>query len=67
MYVIDVLTIFGLETFIKLVWDYLENTYDGGIQVSTSDSVIAFILTLVLWWNIRKWIIIKDTENQIKR
>lgn len=60
MFVIDVLTILGLETLIKIIWDSLEIAYDGGIQVSISDSVIGFVLAGVLWWNIRKWISIKD-------
>jgi hypothetical protein len=65
MFAIDVLTILGLETLIKSLWDYLEITYDSGIQVSTSDSVIGFMLTLVLWWNIRKWISIKDKVKEL--
>ncbi|ACQ55149.1 hypothetical protein CF055_10590 [Clostridium botulinum] len=59
-YITDVLIINGLCLILKLLWDYLEIIFDGGIQESISDSIIAFILVTLLWWNIRKWVNIKD-------
>ncbi|RXM79599.1 hypothetical protein DP144_01980 [Clostridium tetani] len=59
-YITDVLIINGLCLILKLSWDCLEIMFDGGIQESISDTVIAFILITLLWRNIRKWISIRD-------
>ncbi|NFM56647.1 hypothetical protein FDB98_06685 [Clostridium botulinum] len=59
-WVIDVLIVDGLFLILKLLWDWLEVIFDGGIQESISDSIIACILVTLLWWNIRKWVNIKD-------
>ncbi|BFN03889.1 hypothetical protein [Clostridium tetani] len=59
-YITDVLIINGLCLILKSSWDYLEIMFDGGIQESISDTVIAFILITLLWRNIRKWISIRD-------
>ncbi|WP_238899346.1 hypothetical protein [Clostridium sp. YIM B02500] len=62
-YIVDVLIMSGLFAILKVLWDELEILFDGGVQVSISDSVIAVILVLLLWIDIRKWIIIKKSEN----
>ena len=59
-YITDVLVVNGLILILKLLWDQLEITFDGGVQESISDSVIALILVMLIWWNIRKWISIRD-------
>ena len=58
-YITDVIILTGLYTFLKELWDSLEWIFDGGIQVSISDSIIATILTLLLGIEIRKWISIR--------
>ena len=56
--VIDVVLCAGLTSFLKLFWDGLELLFDGGIQESISDTVIAIILITILWRHIRKWIMV---------
>ncbi|WP_251861068.1 hypothetical protein [Clostridium sp. Marseille-Q2269] len=60
IYITDVLIMDGLFLILKSMWDQLEIIFDGGIQESISDSIIAVILVVLLWRNIRKWIFIKD-------
>ena len=70
LYIIDVLIINGITLILKMVWDGLEIVFDGGIQESCSDTVIAFVLVLILWMEIRKWIIVRSAEtiqDKIKR
>lgn len=62
-YIVDVLIMSGLFAILKVLWDELEVLFDGGVQVSISDSVIAVILVFLLWIDIRKWIIIKKSGN----
>lgn len=69
-YIIDVILIHGITLLLKMFWDGLEIIFDGGIQESFSDTVIAFILVLMLWIKIRKWINIKSADtiqNKINR
>ena len=61
-YIVDVLIMSGLFILLKELWDALEIKFDGGIQVSVSDTIIAAILVLILWKQIRKWIVIKESE-----
>ena len=69
-YIIDVLIINGITLILKMFWDGLEIVLDGGIQESCSDTVIAFILVLILWKEIRKWVTVRTTgtiQDKIKR
>lgn len=56
--IIDVILCAGLTNFLKMFWDELELLFDGGIQTSISDTVIAIILITILWRHIRKWIMV---------
>ncbi len=62
-YIIDIVLIHGITLLLKMFWDGLEIVFDGGIQESCSDTVIAFILVFMLWIKIRKWIIIKTGDK----
>lgn len=59
-YLIDVCVISGIFQWINIVWQSLEESFDGGIQPSISDSVIGLALTLILWLLIRKWYVTKE-------
>ena len=58
-YITDVIILTGLYTLLKALWSALEQIYDGGVQVSISDSIIGVILATLLWLEIRKWISIR--------
>lgn len=58
-FVIDILLVTGLLYLLKAFWDELEILFDGGIQESISDTVIAVIIIWFLWYKIRQWITIK--------
>lgn len=62
-YVINALIISGLLMWLKILWDALEIVFDGGIQESISDTVIASILILIIWNKIRKWFFINKSED----
>lgn len=59
-YIVDVTIMSGLFALLKLFWDELEILFDGGIQESISDSIIAIILVYILWQKIIKWIEVKN-------
>ena len=40
----------------------LEIVFDGGVQESISDSLISIIFVTMVWWQIKNWIIIKESE-----
>ncbi|AIY81781.1 hypothetical protein FDC50_06905 [Clostridium botulinum] len=61
-YIIDMLVMSGLFMWLKTIWDALEITFDNGVQESISDSVIAGILIFIVWIQIRKWVVIKESE-----
>lgn len=61
-YILDMCLIGGLSTILKLIWDKLEMTFDGGVQTSNADTVIAIVLIVILWSYIRKWIVIKEDK-----
>lgn len=63
LYVIHVLIMTGMFYWLKIIWDKLECLFDGGVQESISDSIIAVILIYVLWKEIIKWIDVKSTES----
>lgn len=61
MYIIELLLMSGLFSWLKAIWDALETAFDGGVQESVSDTVIAAILVLIVWYQIRKWIVIRES------
>ena len=61
-YIVDALIMSGLFALLKLLWDELEILFDGGVQESISDSVIAVILVTILWVHIRKWITVEGSN-----
>ncbi|NOW85553.1 hypothetical protein B0H39_003434 [Clostridium beijerinckii] len=63
-YIVDVTIMSGLFALLKLFWDELEILFDGGIQESISDSIIAIVLVYILWQKIIKWIEIKSEVDQ---
>lgn len=62
--IVDTLIASGITVILKLFWDELEILFDGGVQVSISDTVIAVILINILWQHVRKWIEIKSEVEQ---
>ena len=48
--------------WLKIIWDALEIAFDSGVKESISDSVIAAILIFIVWIQIRKWFVIKESE-----
>jgi hypothetical protein len=58
-FIADVLILTGLTYLLKAFWDELEILFDGGIQESISDTVIAIIIIWFVWYKIRQWIVIK--------
>lgn len=61
-YIVDMLVMSGLFMWLKIIWDALEITFDNGVKESISDSVIAAILIFIVWIQIRKWFVIKESE-----
>lgn len=61
---IDILIMSGMFYWLKIFWDNLELTFDGGIQVSISDSIIAVILVWLVWSRVKDWIQIKSEVEQ---
>ncbi|NOW31511.1 hypothetical protein [Clostridium beijerinckii] len=61
---IHVFIMTGMFYWLKALWDKLECLFDGGIQESVSDSIIALILIYILWQKIINWIEIKGEVEQ---
>lgn len=59
-WIIDVLIWTGIFSWILSVWQLLEETFNGGIQQSISDLIIAAILVTLIWIQIRKLITVKE-------
>ena len=53
---------FGIFTLLSSLWMVLEIVLDGGVQESISDSLISIIFVTAVWWQIKKWIVIKESE-----
>jgi hypothetical protein len=60
--IVDILIFSGITELLKIFWDELEILFDGGIQESISDTVIATILITLLWLRIRKWLYMRKEE-----
>ena len=62
IFIVDILIWFGIFTPFRSLWMVLEYAFDGGVQESISDSLISIIFVTIIWWQIRNWIVIKDSE-----
>lgn len=59
-YIIDVLIWSGIFTLLLEIWKGLEIVFDGGVQASVSDSIVAAVIVTVIWKELRKWVEIKE-------
>lgn len=59
-FIIDICVTLGIYQWITIIWQILEVTFDGWIQPSKTDSIIGFIITVLLWRLIRKWYVEKE-------
>lgn len=67
-YLVNILIILGIFEAIKYCWQILEIAFDGGVQPSISDSYMALFFTLIIWFQIKKWININeeiDTKYEV--
>ena len=62
-FIVDMLMWFGIFTPLSILWMALEYAFDGGVQESISDSLISIIFVTMVWWQIKKWIVIKESED----
>ena len=62
-FIVDMLMWFGIFTLLSSLWMALEIAFDGGVQESISDSLISIIFVTAVWWQIKKWIVIKVKEG----
>ena len=60
--IVDTIIWFGIFTLLSSLWMVLEIVFDGGVQESISDSLISIIFVTAVWWQIKKWIVIKESE-----
>ena len=60
--IVDTIIWFGIFTILSSLWMVLEIVFDGGVQESISDSLISIIFVTMVWWQIKNWIIIKESE-----
>ena len=62
IFIVDAIIWFGIFTLLSSLWMLLEIVFDGGVQESISDSLISIIFVTMVWWQIKNWIIIKESE-----
>ena len=62
IFIVDILIWFGIFTPLRSLWMVLEDAFDGGVQESISDSLISIIFVTAVWWQIKNWIVIKESE-----
>ena len=62
IFIVDILIWFGIFTPFRSLWMALEDVFDGGVQESISDSLISIIFVTAVWWQIKKWIVIKESK-----
>ena len=60
--IVDTIIWFGIFTLLSSLWMVLEIVFDGGVQESISDSLISIIFVTAVWWKIKNWIVIKESE-----
>ena len=63
IFIVDAIIWFGIFTPLRSLWMVLEDVFDGGVQESISDSLISIIFVTIIWWQIRNWIVIKESED----
>ena len=61
IFILDILIWFGIFTLLSSLWMVLEIVFDGGVQESISDSLISIIFVTIIWWQIKNWIVIKES------
>ena len=61
-FIVDMSIWSGIFTLLSSLWMVLEIVFDGGVQESISDSLISIIFVTIIWWQIRNWIVIKESE-----
>lgn len=52
---IELLKIFGIVYLVTFIWQQLEIYFEGAIRANHVDSIIAFILVLSLYGNLKVW------------
>ena len=62
IFIVDILIWSGIFTPLSILWMVLEYAFDGGVQERISDSLISIIFVTIIWWQIRNWIVIKESE-----
>ena len=62
IFIVDAIIWFGIFTLLSSLWMLLEIVFDSGVQESISDSLISIIFVTMVWWQIKNWIIIKESE-----
>lgn len=62
IFIVDILIWFGIFTPLRSLWMVLEDAFDGGVQESISDSLISIIFVTAVWWQIKNWIVIKESK-----
>ena len=60
-FIVDMLMWYGIFALLSSLWMVFEIVLDGGVQKSISDSLISIIFVTVVWWQIKKWIVIKES------
>ena len=61
-FIVDMLMWYGIFALLSSLWMVLEIVLDGGVQESISDSLISIIFVTAVWWQIKKWIVIKESK-----
>ena len=62
IFIVDAIIWFGIFTPFRSLWMVLEYAFDGGVQESISDSLISIIFVTIFWWQIKNWIVIKESD-----
>ena len=62
IFIVDAIIWFGIFTLLSSLWMVLEIVFDGGVQESISDSLISIIFVTIFWWQIKNWIVIKESD-----
>ena len=60
-FIVDMLMWYGIFALLSSLWMVLEIVFDSGVQESISDSLISIIFVTAAWWQIKKWIVIKES------
>ena len=61
IFIVDAIIWFGIFTLLSSLWMLLEIVFDGGVQESISDSLISISFVTAVWWQIKNWIVIKES------